>query len=95
MAHSLDLLSDDLFQLSEKSEGRHLEITRNVMSADKLNAMDQKLQNIEGTVQAYQQQLNTIQKLIRDSHSRLTVGLPEHMSERKFAPPLHPTLPEK
>jgi hypothetical protein len=81
MAHVLDGVYEEVVKLSLLSEGRHQEIARNFVSGDKLNAMDQKLQSIETTVQGYQQQFLGLQKLVRDSHSRLTVGLPQHMSE--------------
>ena len=84
MAHALDNTLLEVRKLAEKSEGRHQELARNAMSADRLNAMDQKIQNIENTVQLYQHQFTSLQKLLSESHRRLTVGLPEHMSESKI-----------
>lgn len=84
MAHALDNTLSEIRNLAEKSEGRHQELARNAMSADKLNAMDQRIQSIDSTVQAYQHHFTTLQKLLSESHSRLTVGLPEHMSHSKI-----------
>lgn len=83
MAHAFDNLYLEVRRLADKSEGRHQELVRNVMTADKLNAMDQRIQNIEITVQGYQKQFTSLQGLLSESHSRLTVGLPQHMSESK------------
>lgn len=83
MAHAFDNLYLEVRRLADKSEGRHQELVRNVMTADKLNAMDQRIQNIESTVQGYQKQFTSLQGLLSESHSRLTVGLPQHMSESK------------
>lgn len=81
MAHVLDAVFDEAVRLSVLAEGRHQEIVRNFVPKDRLNAMEQKIQSIDSAVQGYQQQFISLQKLVRDSHSRLTVGLPQHMSE--------------
>lgn len=81
MAHVLDAVFDEAVRLSHLAEGRHQEIVRNFVPKDRLNAMEQKIQSIDSAVQGYQQQFIGLQKLVRDSHSRLTVGLPQHMSE--------------
>ena len=81
MAHVLDATYEEIVRLSHLAEGRHQEIVRNFVSKDKVNSMEQKIQNIDTAVQGYQQQFVSLQKLVRDSHSRLTVGLPQHMNE--------------
>lgn len=81
MAHVLDAAYEEIVRLSHLAEGRHQEIVRNFVSKDKVNSMEQKIQSIDSAVQGYQQQFISLQKLVRDSHSRLTVGLPQHMSE--------------
>ena len=83
MAHVLDATFEEIVRLSHLAEGRHQEIVRNFVSKDKINSMEQKIQTIDSAVQGYQQQFTNLQKLVRDSHSRLTVGLPQHMSESK------------
>ena len=85
MAHVLDAVFDEAVRLSVLAEGRHQEIVRNFVPKDRLNAMEQKIQSIDSAVQGYQQQFISLQKLVRDSHSRLTVGLPQHMSESMFS----------
>lgn len=84
MAHVLDAAYEEIVRLSHLAEGRHQEIVRNFVSKDKVNSMEQKIQNIDSAVQGYQQQFISLQKLVRDSHSRLTVGLPQHMSESMY-----------
>lgn len=81
MAHQLDNLVRDVKGLADKSDSRHQEISQKVMSADRLNAMDQKLQGIDNTVRDYQGQLSSLQSLLKDSHSSLVEGLPKHMSD--------------
>lgn len=83
MAHVLDAVFEEAVRLSVLAEGRHQELVRNFVSKERLNTMEQKLQSIDTTVQGYQQQFANLQKLVRDSHSRLTVGLPQHMNESK------------
>ncbi|MCJ1465505.1 hypothetical protein MMC07_004123 [Pseudocyphellaria aurata] len=81
IAHAADHIYGELTKLAEKSEGRHQELARNALSTDKLNAMDQRIQNVENLVRDYQGQLSNLDRLLKESHSRLTVGLPQHMSE--------------
>lgn len=83
ISHAADHIYGELTKLAEKSEGRHQELARNAMSTDKLNAMDQRIQNVETIVRDYQGQLSSLDRLLKESHSRLTVGLPQHMSESK------------
>lgn len=83
MAHAFDVLYGEVTKLAEKAEGRHQELVRNAMSTDKLNAMDQRIQNIEVIVQNYNGQFASVQRLLKESHSRLTTGLPQHLSESK------------
>ncbi|MCJ1260357.1 hypothetical protein MMC22_000217 [Lobaria immixta] len=81
MAHAVDNIFSELTKLAERSEERHQELARNAMSTDKLNAMDQRIQNVETIVRDYKGQLSNLDRLLKESHSRLTVGLPQHMSE--------------
>ncbi|KAL6717116.1 hypothetical protein ACLMJK_005031 [Lecanora helva] len=81
MAHQFDSLLREVKGLGDKSEGRHQELSRNVMSADRLNAMDQRLEGIEKVVRDYQGQFTSLQSVLRDSHSSLTENLPKHMSD--------------
>lgn len=86
MAHAVDNIFSELTKLAERSEGRHQELARNAMSTDKLNAMDQRIQNVETILRDYKGQLSNLDRLLKESHSRLTVGLPQHMSESKKYP---------
>lgn len=81
MALQFDILLREVKGLGEKSEGRHQELSRNVMSADRFNAMNQRLESIEKTVRDYQSQFSSLQSVLRDSHSSLTENLPKHMSD--------------
>lgn len=81
MAQSIDSLFQEVKQLAEKSEGRHLELSRNVIAADRLSSVDQRLQGIEKTVRDYQGQFSSLQSTLKDSHSSLVEGLPKHMSD--------------
>lgn len=81
MAQSIDSLFQEVKQLAEKSEGRHLELSRNVIAAERLSSMDQRLQGIEKTVRDYQGQFSSLQSTLKDSHSSLVEGLPKHMSD--------------
>lgn len=81
IAQSMDNLFQEVKQLADKSEGRHQELARNVIAADRLNSMDQRLQGIEKTVREYQGQFSSLQGILKDSHSSLVEGLPKHMSD--------------
>ena len=81
MAHSIEELFREVKGFADKSEGRHQELSRNFMSADRLNALDQRLQGIEKTVRDYQGQFSRLQGVIRDSHSSLIEGLPKHVGD--------------
>ncbi len=83
LAHAMDAVFVEITKLAEKSEWRHQELVRNALLTDKLNLMDQRIQNIESIVREHPGQFANLQRLLKDSHSRLTVGLPEHMSESK------------
>ncbi|KAF6234522.1 hypothetical protein HO173_007147 [Letharia columbiana] len=85
MAQSIDSLFQEVKQLAEKSEGRHLELSRNVIAADRLSSMDQRLQGIEKTVRDYQGQFSSLQSTLKDSHSSLVEGLPKHMSDSMYS----------
>lgn len=85
MAQSIDSLFQEVKQLAEKSEGRHLELSRNVIAAERLSSMDQRLQGIEKTVRDYQGQFSSLQSTLKDSHSSLVEGLPKHMSDSMYS----------
>jgi len=87
MAIQFDSLLREVKGLGDKSEGRHQELSRNVMSADRLNAMDQRLEGIEKTVRDYQGQFSSLQSILKDSHSSLTENLPKHMSDSRLPSP--------
>jgi len=92
LAHSIDTLYREVRVMGEKSEGRHQELSRNVMSADRVNAMDQRLQGIEKTVRDYQGQFSNLQGILKDSHSSLAESLPKHMGDSTCTQPLSYTL---
>ena len=83
MAHSLDNILREVSTLAHNSEGRHQEISRNVMSADQLNAMDQRVQGIEKTVRDYQGEFSRLHKIFENSHSNMMQNLPAQMTESK------------
>ena len=83
IAHSLDSLSQQVSKLAQNSEGRHAEISRNVMSADQLNAMDQRIQGIEKTVKDYQGEFTRMHRVFESSHSNMMQNLPAQMTESK------------
>lgn len=86
LAHAMDALYREITKLAKESEGRHQQLVQNSLVTDKLNAIDQKIQTIESMVQEHTGQFATLQRILRDSHSKLTVGLPEHMTESKNLP---------
>ena len=83
MAHSLDNIFREVSKLAQNSEGRHQEISRNVMSADQLNAMDQRVQGIEKTVRDYQGEFSRLHRIFENSHSNMMQNLPAQMTESK------------
>ena len=87
MAHSLDNLFREVSKLAQNSEGRHQEISRNVMSADQLNAMDQRVQGIEKTVREYQGEFSRLHRIFENSHSNMMQNLPAQMTESKSSTP--------
>lgn len=86
LAHAMDALYREITKLAKESEGRHQQLVQNSLVTEKLNAMDQRIQTIESSVREYPGQFATLQRILRDSHSKLTVGLPEHMTESKDPP---------
>ena len=88
MAIQFDSLLREVKGLGDKSEGRHQELSQKVMSTERLNAMDQRLEGIEKTVRDYQGQFSSLQSILRDSHSSLTENLPKHMSDSTIISPL-------
>lgn len=83
LAHAMDALYREITKLAKESEGRHQQLAQNSPVTEKLNAMDQKIQTIESIVREHSGQLANLQAILRDSHSKLTVGLPQHMTESK------------
>lgn len=86
LAHAMDALYREITKLAKDSEGRHQQLVQNSLVIEKLNAMDQKIQTIESIVREHPGQFANLQRILRDSHSKLTVGLPEHMTESKDPP---------
>ena len=85
MAQSIDNIVQEFKQLADRSEGRHQELSRKIIAADRLNSMDQRLQGIEKNVREYQGQFSSLQNTLRDSHSSLVEGLPKHMSDSIYS----------
>ena len=85
LTQSMDSLFREVKQLADKSEGRHQELSRGVIAADRLNSVDQRLQGIEKTLREYQGQFSTLQSSFKDSHSSLVEGLPKHMSDSTYS----------
>ena len=85
MALSIDGLFQEIKKLADKSEGRHQELSRNIIAADRLNSIDQRLQGIEKTMREYQGQVSSLQNTLKDSHSSLVEGLPKHMSDSTYS----------
>lgn len=83
LAHAMDALYREITKLAKESEGRHQQLAQNSPVTEKLNAMDQKIQTIESIVREHSGQLANLQAILRDSHSKLIVGLPQHMTESK------------
>ena len=85
MTQSIDNIAQEIKQLADKSEGRHQEVSRKIIAADRLNSMDQRLQGIEKNVREYQGQFSSLQNTLRDSHSSIVEGLPKHMSDSMYS----------
>ena len=85
MTQSIDSIAQEIKQLADKSEGRHQELSRKMIAADRLNSMDQRLQGIEKNVREYQGQFSSLQNTLRDSHSSIVEGLPKHMSDSMYS----------
>ena len=81
MAHAIENIQQAVSKLTGDSEGRHREISRNVMSADQLNAMDTRIQGIEKTVRDYQKEFSSLQAIFKDSHGNLMQSLPAHVTD--------------
>ena len=88
MAHAIENIQQAVSKLTGDSEGRHREISRNVMSADQLNAMDSRIQGIEKTVRDYQKEFSSLQAIFKDSHGNLMQSLPAHVTDSKSPKPL-------
>lgn len=89
LARSIDELSQNSHQSSDRIESRYQELTRDLLSADKLNArlnaleqkLEQNLNSIDQTVRTFDQRFSSLQNVLKDSHSSLAEGLPKHMSD--------------
>lgn len=81
MAHAIENIQQAVSKLTGDSEGRHREISRNVMSADQLKAMDSRIQGIEKTVGDYRKEFSSLQAIFKDSHGNLMQSLPAHMTD--------------
>ncbi|MCJ1368927.1 hypothetical protein MMC20_000134 [Loxospora ochrophaea] len=90
MGHSVDNLFRELANFAGKSEERHREITQGYMSGDKLNALDQRLQAMERSINTiqqkvdsrdYQQHFNKLHDTLRDSHSTLLERVPRSVND--------------
>lgn len=85
MAHAIDNIQAAVSKLSDSSEGRHQEISRNVMTGDQLKAMDQRIQGIERTVRDYQKEFSSLQSVLKDTHGNLMQSIPAHVTDSKFS----------
>lgn len=83
LSHAMDALYREITKLAKESEGRHQQLAQILPVTEKLNAMDIKIQTIESIVREHSGHLSNLQTILRDSHSKLTVGLPQHMTESK------------
>lgn len=83
LAHAIDNIQQTVSKLSDNAEGRHREISRNVMSGDQLKAMDERVQQIELTVKGYRKDFASLQNIFRDTHGTLMQTLPAHMTDSK------------
>lgn len=82
LTHSIDSLYNELRVLADKSEARHQELSRNVISPDRLDAIDIRLHGIETIVRGYQGQFSGLESSLKDTHSSLAENLPKHMGDR-------------
>ena len=82
LAHSIDSLYNEVRVLADKSEGRHQELSRNIISPDRLDAIDIRLHGIETIVRGYQGQFSGLESSLKDTHSSLAESLPKHMGDR-------------
>ncbi|KAK0511748.1 hypothetical protein JMJ35_006321 [Cladonia borealis] len=81
LTHSIDSLYNEIRVLADKSEGRHQELSRNVISPDRLDAIDTRLHGIETIVRGYQGQFSGLENSLKDTHSSLAENLPKHMGD--------------
>ena len=79
MSHGIDHVVDLVDALAQQSEGQHQEVARNVMSADRLEAMDQRIRSIEQTVKDYQEEFRDLHRVLRSSHHMLGESLTERL----------------
>ena len=86
MSHGIDHVISQVDALSQQSEGQHAEVARNVMSADRLEAMDQRIRSIEQTVKDYQEEFRDLHRVLRSSHHMLGESLTEKLGNSKFSP---------
>ena len=82
LTHSIDSLYNEVRVLADRSEARHQELSRNVISPDRLDAIDIRLNGIETIVRGYQGQFLGLESSLKDTHSSLAENLPKHMGDR-------------
>ena len=85
LAHSIDSLYNEVKALADRSEARHQELSRKVISPDRLDAIDVRLNGIETIVRGYQGQFSGLESSLKDTHSSLAENLPKHMGDRTFS----------
>ena len=82
LTHSIDSLYNEVRVLADRSEARHQELSRNVISPDRLDTIDIRLHGIETIVRGYQGQFSGLESSLKDTHSSLAENLPKHMGDR-------------
>ena len=85
LAHSIESLFNEVRVLADRSEARHKELSRKVISPDRLDAIDVRLNGIETIVRGYQGQFSGLESSLKDTHSSLAENLPKHMGDRTYS----------
>ena len=84
MSHGIDYVMSSVEALTRQSEGQHQEVARNVMSADRLEAMDARIKSIEQTVKEYQDEFRALHQTLKSSHLSLGESLTASIGDSKF-----------
>ena len=84
MSHGIDHVISQVDALSQQSQGQHAEVARNVMSVDRLEAMDQRVRSIEQTVKEYQEEFRDLHRTLRSSHHMLGESLTEKLGNSEL-----------